>query len=101
MIEYEAVLTRAEHLEASRISKADVLVILDAIAAIAVPVHLSYRWRPLLADPDDDMVFETAANGRADLLVTLNRRDFEHGAGHFKLKVVSPGEAVVRLRKRL
>jgi putative PIN family toxin of toxin-antitoxin system len=98
MIEYESVLTRADHLEASGLSRDDVQATLDAIALVAEPVRLAYLWRPILADADDDMVLETAVNGRADLLVTLNRGDFL-AASSFSVPVVSPGEAVGRVRR--
>ena len=52
-----------------------------------------------MADPKDDMVLETAVNGRADLLVTLNRRHFESVRSIFGFKIVSPAEAV-RLLER-
>jgi hypothetical protein len=45
------------------------------------------------------MVLETAVNGRADLLVTVNRRDFEPAANAFQFKLASPGEALRRLRR--
>jgi putative PIN family toxin of toxin-antitoxin system len=99
MLEYEAVATRAEHLEAAGLSEADVHAVLDALAAVIEPVRLAFLWRPLLHDGDDDMVLETAVNGQADLLVTVNRRDFEPAVGMFGLKVVSPAEAVRRLRR--
>jgi len=98
MIEYESVLTRADHLEASGLSRDDVQATLDAIALVAEPVRLAYLWRPILADADDDMVLETAVNGRPDLLVTLNRGDFL-AASSFSVPVVSPGEAVGRVRR--
>jgi hypothetical protein len=37
-----------------------------------------FQWRPQLPDPDDEMVLELAANGRADTIVTVNTRDFRH-----------------------
>lgn len=98
MIEYESVLTRPEQLEASGLSTGDVQAILDAIALVAEPVRLAYLWRPTLPDADDDMVLETAVNGRADLLVTLNRRDFR-AASSFRVQVVPPAEALSRLRR--
>lgn len=42
MIEYEAVLTRPEHLEASGLSADDISAILDALAAVADRVRLAY-----------------------------------------------------------
>jgi predicted nucleic acid-binding protein len=74
LIEYEAVMTRPQHLVASRLSVRDVSVLLDAVATVAEPVRLAYLWRPQLRDPDDDMVLEAAINGQADRLVTFNQR---------------------------
>ena len=98
MIEYESVLTRPEQLEASGLSTGDIQAVLDAIAVVAEPVRLAYLWRPTLADADDDMVLETAVNGRADLLVTLNRRDFR-AASSFRVQVIAPAEALRHLRR--
>ena len=99
MIEYGAVMTRPEHLAASRLSVEDVEAVLDAVAAVGEPVRLAFLWRPLLRDPDDDMVLEAAVNGRADAIVTFNRRDFGKVAGRFGIEVLSPGEAVQRLEE--
>lgn len=100
MIEYEAVLSRDEHLVASGLSAQDVQTLLDAVAVVAEPVRLAYLWRPLLSDSQDDMVLETAINGRANVLVTLNLRHFAPARGLFDVEILSPGEALGRLRKR-
>jgi predicted nucleic acid-binding protein len=96
MIEYQAVLTRPEHLNASGLVVEDIDVLLDAVVAVAERVRLTFLWRPIARDPDDDMVLEAAVNGRADALVTFNIRDFSGGAARFVLAVLSPGEAVRR-----
>ena len=57
-----------------------------------------YLWRPTLPDANDDMVLETAVNGRADLLVTFNQRHFEAASSTFGIDVGSPTDAVRRLR---
>lgn len=100
LIEYEAVMTRTEHLKASGLSAADVGVLLDAVAAAAEAVRLAYLWRPTLPDADDDMVLEAAVNGRADAIVTFNLRDFGPSAEQFGIAVLSPGETLKRLEKR-
>jgi putative PIN family toxin of toxin-antitoxin system len=100
VIEYEAVLTRPEHLQASGLTVADVNAVLDAVVAIAEPVRLAFLWRPALRDPDDDMVLEAAVNGAADAVVTFNRRDFSQGAKAFGLAVLAPGDALGRLEER-
>ena len=35
-------------------------------------IKLMIRTRPILPDPNDEMVLETAINGRADAIVTFN-----------------------------
>ena len=64
------------------------------------PYQLRSLWRPVLPDAQDDIELETAVNGRADLLVTPNRRHFGPAAPTFAIEIVSPREAVERLRKR-
>ena len=97
MLQYESVLTRSEHLAAARISAADVDVLLDAMALVVEPIRISYLWRPVLPDPGDDLVLETAVNGRADVVVTFNRRHFEPAAAPFGLEILAPADAVRRL----
>ena len=92
MFEYEAVLTRPEHLSASGATAEDIEEVLDGLAAVAKRVRLAFRWRPALADPNDDMVLETAVNGRAQAIVTFNQRDFNPAAARFGCLVMPPGE---------
>jgi putative PIN family toxin of toxin-antitoxin system len=97
MFEYEAVLTRPEHLLASGASVEDVADVLDGLAAVGRRVRLAFRWRPALPDPNDDMVLETAVNGQAHAIVTFNERDFNPVAGKFGCRVMRPGELLRRL----
>jgi predicted nucleic acid-binding protein len=97
MIEYEAVLTRREHLRASGLSTKEVGQVLDALAAVGEAIRLSFLWRPTVPDPADDMVLEAAVNGQADLLITFNRRHFAIAARRFQVVVASPGEALKRM----
>jgi len=101
LIEYEAVLTRPEHLKVARLTIDDIGVLLpDAVAAVAERVELAFLWRPMLPDADDDMVLETAINGRADGIVTFNRRDFEAAEERFGIAVLSARDAVRRLERK-
>ncbi len=100
LIEYEAVMTRPEHLKAARLSAADVGALLDAVAAVAEPVRLAYLWRPMLSGVNDDMVLEAAVNGGAQGVVTFNRRDFEPSVKQFGILALSPGEVLRLLEKR-
>jgi putative PIN family toxin of toxin-antitoxin system len=93
MLHYESVVSRPEHRTPSRLSMVELGAVLDAIAAIVTPVTISYLWRPMLRDPDDELVLETAVNGRADLLLTFNERDFA-GAERFTPRISRPGPAL-------
>lgn len=98
LLEYEAVLTRAEQLSAIGIGRRDVELVLDDVTSIARPVRLSYRWRPQLPDAKDDMVLETAVNGSADAVVTFNQADFVALKERFDCRVILPQVALSELR---
>jgi putative PIN family toxin of toxin-antitoxin system len=98
ILEYEAVLTRPEHLTACGLSSSEVGHVLDDLAAVARPVRLAFQWRPRLSDPDDDMVLETAMNGSASAIVTFNQRDFVSGIKGFGCAVMLPATALQQIR---
>jgi putative PIN family toxin of toxin-antitoxin system len=98
LVEYEAVLTRAGNLARFGICTADVLSVLDEIAGLCMPVAFDYRWRPGAADPDDDLVLETAVNGAADVIVSFNLADLATSAARFGIPVERPKDALRRLR---
>jgi putative PIN family toxin of toxin-antitoxin system len=92
LFEYEAVLTRAEHLVASGASIGDVGLVLDDVAASSEWVRLDFLWRPMLRDPDNEMVLETAVNGQADHLATFNLGDLAAAAARFGLRALRPAD---------
>lgn len=94
MLEYEAVLTRQEHLTAASITTDDVNTVLDALAVVIEPVRLSFLWRPRLKDAADEMVLETAVNGMADRLVTFNLKHLGEVASEFGIRAARPGEVL-------
>jgi putative PIN family toxin of toxin-antitoxin system len=98
ILEYEAVLTRPQHLAACGLSRAEVGRVLDDLAAVARPVRPAFRWRPRLSDPEDDMVLETAINGTANAIVTFNQRDFAPGTKGFSCAVILPATALQQIR---
>jgi putative PIN family toxin of toxin-antitoxin system len=100
MVEYEAVLTRAEHLHASGLTAEHVNQVLDALAKVMIPAYLTFLWRPRLKDPADEMVLETAVNGDADRLVTFNLRHLAEAARDFGIRVMRPGDAWKEVRQR-
>ncbi|MCC7274673.1 MAG: putative toxin-antitoxin system toxin component, PIN family [Alphaproteobacteria bacterium] len=97
MLEYEAVLLRPDIMRRARAQPAEVESLLDGVAAAADHVDISFQWRPSLSDPGDEMVLEAAVNGRADAILTFNRRDLA-GAARFGIMVETPGMALTRTR---
>jgi putative PIN family toxin of toxin-antitoxin system len=101
ILEYEAVLTRTHHLEACGLTSVEIGHVLDDLAAVAKPVRLAFRWRPRLPDPDDDMVLETAINGRANAIVTFNQRDFADAGKDFNCAIIPPATALRQIRSSI
>jgi putative PIN family toxin of toxin-antitoxin system len=99
VLEYEAVLTRPEHLTDSANAQGNVDIV-KAFCQMGEPVHISHRLRPQLVDPDDEFVLEAAYHGKADSIVTLNTRDFLIAARRFGITTLRPGEALERMRQR-
>ena len=89
---------RPEQRQAHGLAASEVERFLAALASACEPVELNFRWRPQLADPNDEMVLEAAANGRADAIVTHNLKDFERAARRFGIRAVTPGELLKELR---
>lgn len=96
-LEYEAVLKRPEQRLETGSSLADIDRILAALASLLEPVEIHFRWRPQLADPGDEMVLEAAINGRAEAIVTFDRRGFAGMGDRFRVEVLRPADIVRRL----
>ena len=97
-IEYQAVCMRAEHVAAAGMRVAEVRQFLDAVLAMSEPVDIWFLWRPQLRDAGDELVLEAAANGRAEAIVTFNRRDFEPANQLFGVELWTPAQTLTKLR---
>jgi len=97
-LEYETTCLSAEHRLAAGASENDVRNLIDALIEAAEPVEVHYQWRPQLNDAGDEMVLEAAVNGQADAIVTFNRRDYGIGPSRFGIEVLSPADALRRIR---
>ncbi len=97
-LEYEAICRRPEHVVVAGLGTTDVEIFVTAVIAMARPVETHFLWRPYLRDPDDELVLEAAVNGRAAAIVTFNRRDFGTVPLRFGIEVLSPGQAVGRIK---
>lgn len=99
MLEYEEVLMRPEQRQATGMSVQDVNVFLDTLALLITPVEPYFLWRPMLPDPDDEMVLDAAVSGGAEAIVTFNVQDFLPVSTLFNVQILTPAEALRRLRK--
>ena len=98
-VEYQAVCRRPEHRMAAGLSLRQVEIFLNAVIAMAEPVHTHFLWRPQLRDPNDEMVLEAAVNGQADAVVTFNVRDYGIAPSRFGVTVLLPREATARIKR--
>jgi predicted nucleic acid-binding protein len=78
-------------------SAAQLDTFLDYVCAAATEREIYFRWRPLLPDPDDDMLLELAVACGATRIVTFNKRHFAE-AEQFGIYVVTPAELLAELK---
>lgn len=98
VLEYEAVATRDEHLQAGGLTEGEALTVVDALVALARPVDIHFRWRPQLRDADDEMVLETAINAEDRTIITFNVRDFAGAADQFDVALATPAQFLESLK---
>ena len=75
--EYQAVLTRKEHMTGTSTEK-EILAFLRYFCKIANRQKIFYLWRPWLKDPKDDMVLELAVASKSQYIITYNLKDFSN-----------------------
>jgi putative PIN family toxin of toxin-antitoxin system len=97
--EYEAVMTRSEHVRAARTTRIRIRGVLDDLAGVVRPARSDWSLRPQLSDADDEMVLEAAVNGGATAIVTFETRTFETAAARFGIEVLTPAAAFARIRE--
>lgn len=97
--EYRDVVLRPDHIRASGKTREDAEAVIRLLEAIATPVFVTIKERPLSQDANDDMVLDVAINGSADAIVTNNIRDFARAAERFGIQALTPRGFLVRMRK--
>ena len=95
-VEWQAVLTRKEHLPPGA-TKDDALGFLRYLASQAHVQEIHFLWRPFLPDADDDMVLELAFAASCPYIVTHNVKDF-HGSEELGIKAITPREFLKMIR---
>ena len=94
VLEYEHALVQKRP---RSVTAADIGTLLDFVCAQGRHQDIFYLWRPLLRDPDDDMVLELAVAAACERIVTHNLRDVA-GAEQFGVQVSSPAEFLDHIR---
>jgi predicted nucleic acid-binding protein len=95
-IEYESAIERIPAI--AGLNQEDVRVFTDYVCGVARRQNIFFLWRPLLRDPNDDMVAEVAVAAEADAIVSHNVRDFV-GVEKFGVRVMTPAEFLRKVGK--
>ena len=96
--EYQAVLTRPEHLPLGLDVDA-ALGFVRYLASIALLHDVYFLWRPLLRDPNDDTVLECAVACGSKLILTHNTKDFRR-AESLSVSAVTPADFLELIRSQ-
>lgn len=89
IMEYEAILKK--HLDRSIFTDSDIESFIDYLCSVGIKTKIFYLWRPFLKDPFDDHVLEVAIQSNAQIIVTLNKKDFRE-AETLGITILSPKE---------
>lgn len=97
--EYEVKCTDPVHWTAAGLTQEQANIVVNGLAALIEPVKTHFLlWRPMLRDPNDEMVLEVAANGSAEAIVTFNLRDYGKAPQAFNIEVINPSTGIRRVR---
>ena len=96
--EWQAVLTRKEHLPPGR-NASDALGFVRYLASRAHLQEIHFLWRPFLPDPNDDMLLELAFAAGCRYIVTYNVKDF-HGSEQLGVTAITPRDFLNLIRSK-
>lgn len=88
-MEWQAVLTRPEHLPPGATAQ-QMQAFLRYLASLCHLQDIHYLWRPFLRDPNDDMVLECAVASGSRFIVTHNLKDFQRSS-ELGVQAIAPG----------
>lgn len=89
IIEYEDVLLRKIH--TLNFSESQIGQFLDYLCLVGNWHEVYFLWRPILKDPEDDMILELAVRANCKYIVTYIKADFQ-GVDKFDIKLATAKE---------
>jgi putative PIN family toxin of toxin-antitoxin system len=96
--EWQEVLSRTENLPQG-LSSEDAGNFLRYLASQAHLQEIHFLWRPILVDPDDDMVLELAFAASCQYIITHNVADFR-GSAQLGVTALLPRDFLKLIRKK-
>ena len=96
VVEYESALLR--HLSGAQRGN-DVHALIDYLCLVAHKQEVFFLWRPLLRDPNDDMVAELAFASGSGAIVTHNLADFAQ-VKRLGIRALAPAEFLLQVVRR-
>jgi putative PIN family toxin of toxin-antitoxin system len=96
IIEYEDVLKRDQN--QLPFSNEQIDRYLDYLCSIGNLHDIFFLWRPILKDPEDDMLLELAIKANCQYIITYNKRDFQ-SADKFGIELATAKEFLQLINK--
>lgn len=96
VIEYEEVLKRK--VDPLTFSKNQIDQFIDYLCLVGNWHEIFFLCRPLLGDPEDDMILELAVRANCRYIVTYNKQDFK-GTTRFGIEAVTAKEFLETINK--
>lgn len=95
VLEYEEILLR--HAQELTLAESDITDLLDYVCGVSEHRSIFFLWRPLLSDPEDDLVLEIAVTAGCDAIITYNTSHFAGVTDEFGIEILTPAELLQRL----
>ncbi|MDX1642451.1 MAG: putative toxin-antitoxin system toxin component, PIN family [Balneolaceae bacterium] len=96
VIEYEDVLKRKQ--DSLTFSEARIDQFLDYLCMVGNWHEVFFLWRPILKDPEDDMILELAVRANCQYIVTYNKQDFQ-GVEKFGIQLATAKEFLQNIKE--
>ena len=96
VIEYEDVLLRK--INTLNFSEPQIGQVLDYLCMVGNWHDVYFLWRPILKDPEDDMILELAVRANCKYIVTYNKADF-HSVEKFNINLVTAKEFLQSIKE--